>query len=72
MVGACCRNLGYDGYNTVDAYLNQAHVKKALQADPAITWESCSAEADKILSADVMKSVKNLVSGAYERSCVFF
>jgi hypothetical protein len=44
-------------------YLDQEHVKRALGADTSLKWEACSAEVDKALGGDVMKTVKRLVSG---------
>lgn len=37
------RNLGYDGPEEVDAYLNQKHVKVTLGADVNMTW--CEGQA---------------------------
>jgi vitellogenic carboxypeptidase-like protein len=54
------RNLGYDGHDAVDAFVNQPHVKRSLNV-PNITWTSCSDDVDEILGPDIMKSVKNLV-----------
>lgn len=54
------RNTGYDGSNMADAFLNQPHVRAAINA-PDVFWVSCSAEVDQIMRHDVMKSVKNLV-----------
>ena len=54
------RNVGYDGDDRVDAFVNQPHVKRALGV-PNITWTSCSDEVDLILGPDIMKSVKHLV-----------
>lgn len=37
------RNSGYDSNNTADAFLNQPHVKAAMNA-PDVFWVSCSEE----------------------------
>ncbi|KAL4420440.1 hypothetical protein ABPG75_010096 [Micractinium tetrahymenae] len=51
----------YDAAHLVDCYLNLPAVKEALGADPAITFESCSAAVGDALGPDVMRSVKHLV-----------
>lgn len=61
-----CRNLGYDGNSGTDLYLNQTHVKGHLGADMTIPWVACSAEVDRIMGHDVMKSVKHLVVDVLE------
>ncbi len=62
---ACARsNTGYDGRASVDAYLNQRHVKELLGVDLDLEWVSCSPEVDRKMGHDVMKSVRPLVSEA--------
>uniref|UniRef100_A0A7S0VCK6 Carboxypeptidase n=1 Tax=Polytomella parva TaxID=51329 RepID=A0A7S0VCK6_9CHLO len=57
------RNLGYDGWYNVDAYLNQPEVQEFLGVlDENVTWSSCAPEVDRALRHDVMRSVKKLVA----------
>ncbi|KAL6764564.1 Alpha/Beta hydrolase protein [Haematococcus lacustris] len=56
------RNIGYDGTELVDRYLNQHAVRAHLGVSPpSMRWLSCSAEVDAVLGHDIMKSVKHLV-----------
>ncbi|GAX76677.1 hypothetical protein CEUSTIGMA_g4123.t1 [Chlamydomonas eustigma] len=55
------RNTGYDGSDLTTTFLNQPAVKKALGAPMDVPWVSCSADVDKKLAGDVMKSVRQLV-----------
>eukprot|EP00891_Asterochloris_glomerata_P003274 jgi/Astpho2/3274/fgenesh1_pm.00053_%23_4_t len=54
------RTCDYDADHLVDAYLNQPEVKAGLGAQKDITFVGCSEEVNRILSPDVMKSVKHL------------
>ncbi|GFH19119.1 carboxypeptidase, partial [Haematococcus lacustris] len=48
------RNIGYDGTELVDRYLNQHAVRQHLGVSPpSMRWLSCSAEVDAVLGHDV-------------------
>ncbi|GLI71702.1 hypothetical protein VaNZ11_017008 [Volvox africanus] len=52
----------YDPTKAVDHFLNLPEVKEAMRADPAVNYSSCSDAVRNAMAADVMRTVKYLIS----------
>ncbi|GIL55967.1 hypothetical protein Vafri_11432 [Volvox africanus] len=56
------RTEEYDPNKAVDHFLNLPEVKEAMRADPTVNYSSCSDTVRDAMAADVMRSVKYLIS----------